>query len=143
MGITIPLEETCTCLQRGASVIFISRHHHRHSRSYFLAFNISILKSYSATNIPLWRVLLANIGIYTANKLSSIFSMWWSNLFPLNDTLWWLYSACFAMDYFYYAQLHQQANANIRSSLLVNALINEDCYHVSADKPRHFYCHAP
>ena len=43
----------------------------------------------------------------------------------MNYTLWWLYSACFAMDSFYYAWLHHQANANTFSSLSINTLINE------------------
>lgn len=88
-------------------------------------FSISILRSYSATNTPLWRVLLAKIGIYIGNKLSSIFSKWWSNLVCLNDTLWGLHSASFAKDSSYYAWLHQQANANTFPSLWMSVLINE------------------
>lgn len=110
---------------------------------FFLIFSISILRSHSASNTRLWRVLLDKIGIYISNKLSSIFSKWWSNLVCLNDTLWWLYSAYFAMDSSYYAWLQWQANANTFPSLLITVLINEDCCHAPSHKLRHIYCHAP
>lgn len=127
MGITIKLEESCnSSLQHGASVIFTSSHHY-HS-CFFLAFSMSVLKS--ATTTPLWRVLLAKIGIYAGNMLSSIFSKWWSDLVFWENTLWWLCSAYFATD--------SLVGMITSSSLLINALINEDCCKVPACKPKHF-----
>lgn len=115
-------------VQCDASVIFISKPDH-HSCSSFPGFSHSILSPYSATNTPLWSSLLAKIGIYTGDKLRSLFSEQRSNLVSLNDTLWWLYSAFFHMDYFYYAQLHWQEIPNTVSRFLINVLTNEKYGH--------------